>query len=164
MTTLIKTESDIRALIKKEDCIKVMTAVFEAMAYCETIRDIVEPKQQELINFFKFPVSEEFKERRGFEIVTKHSELYLTEESNWVLFEKEMVVFYKEQGLKHKDGCCPLLEAESLVRDVKRHAVNILEPYTGLGWDDLMRNFSSYKAYIDLMLTLFAPVVKKDFK
>lgn len=164
METLIKTEVDLKAAISDDACITVMTAIFEAMAFCETIRSIVEPKQQELINFFKFKVRDEFKEHRGIEIVTEHRHLYMAAESDWKIFEAEMVLFYKENGLKHKEGCCPLLEAESLVREVKRHSIAILEPFTGISWDNVCWNLKNYEKYMDLLLTLFAPAVKNNLK
>jgi len=160
MEARIKTEADMRAMVSNEACITVMTAVFEAIAFCETIRSIVEPKQQEVINFFKFKVQKEFKERRNIEIITEYKQLYMADESDWKLLDTEMVAFYKEKGLKHKEGCCPLLEAESLVREVKRHAIGILEPFTGVSWDMLCWNLKQYEKYIELQLTLFAPIVK----
>lgn len=164
METLIKTKADLRAAVNDEACITVMTAVFEAMAFCETIRSIVEPKQQELIDFFKFKVREEFKERKGVEVVTEYKHLYMADESDWKIFDAEMIQFYKEKGLKHKEGCSPLLEAESLVREVKRHSVDILEPFTGVSWDDVSYSLKNYKMYMELLLTLFAPAVKNNLK
>lgn len=162
MEAKIKTEADMRAMVSNEACITVMTAIFEAIAFCETVRSIVEPKQNELVNFFKFKVRDEFKERRGIEVITEYRQLYMADESDWKLFDNEMVKFYKEQGLKHKEGCCPLLEAESLVREVKRHAIGILEPFTGVSWDSICWNLKNYEKYMELMLTLFAPVVKTN--
>lgn len=160
MEARIKTEADMRAMVSNEGCIAVMTAIFEAIAFCETIRSIVEPKQNELVDFFKFKVRDEFKERRGIEVITEYRQLYMANESDWKLFDNEMVKFYKEQNLKHKEGCCPLLEAESLVREVKRHAIDILEPFTGVSWDRICWSLKNYEKYMELMLTLFAPVVK----
>lgn len=162
MEARIKTEADMRAMVSNEACITVMTAIFEAIAFCETVRSIVEPKQNELVNFFKFKVRDEFKERRGIEVVTEYRQLFMADESDWKLFDNEMVKFYKEQGLKHKEGCCPLLEAESLVREVKRHAIGILEPFTGVSWDSICWNLKNYEKYMELMLTLFAPIVKTN--
>lgn len=162
METVIKTKEDVKALAESPECISVMTAVFEAIAFCETIRSIVEPKQQELVDFFKFKVRDEFKERRGIEIIEKPSHMYLADEQDWELYNNEMITFYKENGLKHKEGCCPLLEAESLVREVKQHAIDILEPFTGVSWDMLCWNIKQYEKYIDLQLTLFAPIVKSN--
>ncbi len=160
MEPVIKTKADMEAMVSNEACISVMTAIFEAMAFCETIRSIVEPKQQELVDFFKFKVKDEFKVRRNIEIITEYGQLYMADESDWKLFDNEMIAFYKEKGLKHKEGCCPLLEAESLVREVKRHTVGILEPFTGISWDSICWNLKNYEKYMELMLTLFAPVVK----
>lgn len=164
METLIKAKADLRAAVNNEACITVMTAVFEAMAFCETIRSIVEPKQQELIDFFKFKVRDEFKEHRDFEIVTEYKHLYMADESDWKIFHAEMGLFYKEKGLKHKEGCCPLLEAEHLVREVKWHSIDILEPFTGVSWDDVSSSLKNYKMYMELLLTLFAPAVKNNLK
>lgn len=164
MEARIKTEADMRVMVSNEACITVMTAIFEAMAFCETVRSIVEPKQNELVDFFKFKVRDEFKESRGVEVITEYRQLYMTDESDWKLFDNEMVKFYKEQNLKHKEGCCPLLEAESLVREVKRHAIDILEPFTGVSWDRICWNLKNYEKYMELMLTLFAPVVKTKIK
>lgn len=161
MGARIKIES-IEAMIKSKSCVTAITAVFEAIAFCDTVRSIVEPKQNELINFFKFKVRDEFKERRGIEVITEYKQLYMADESDWKIFENEMVKFYKEQGLKHKEGCCPLLEAESLVREVKRHAISIFEPFTSISWDMLCGNIKQYEKYIDLLLTVFAPIVKNN--
>lgn len=161
METRIKIES-IEAMIKSESCVTAITAVFKAIAFCDTVRSIVEPKQNELINFFKFKVRDEFKERRGIEVITEYKQLYMADESDWEIFENEMVKFYKEQGLKYKEGCCPLLEAESLVREVKRHAIGIFEPFTSISLDMLFGNIKLYEKYIDLLLTIFAPIVKTN--
>ena len=162
MEVLIKTEYDIKAMVSDESCITIMTSLFESMAFCETIRSIVEPKQSEVVEFYKFKVREDFRERRGLEVVDTPRNMYLADESDWEIYNNEMIAFYKEQGLKHKEGCCPLLEAESLVREVKRHVVGILEPFTGISWDKVSWSLKNYEKYMDLMLTLFAPVVQQN--
>lgn len=162
METVIKTKDDVRAMSKNESCIKVMTSLFEAMAFCEVIRDIVEPKQQEVIDFYKFKVKDEFVEKRGIEYIQKPSQMYLADETDWILYQKEMTSFYKERALKHKPGCCPLLEAESLVRDVKKLVVDTLEPFTGISYDMISWSNKNYDKYFDIQMKLFAPMIKQN--
>ena len=156
MTTI----DDVQKMTSDKDCLSVVETLFKAIAYCETIRDIVEPKQQEVVDFFKFKVKPEYVERGREEIISKPSQLYLVDESDWGVYDREMIAFFKEKGLKHKEGCCPLLEAESLVRETKKCVADVLEPFTGISHNRLSYSLKSYERYFDLQMRLFAPKIK----
>ena len=169
---MVQTEQDVKRMVNDADNIKLMQTLFEAVAYCETIRDIIEPKQQEIVDAYGFMVSDEWierKEKKGRTVqkerITSHKDMYLASDEDFNLYLKELKAFYKEKGLKVKrDGNCPLLEAESLVRDVKMHVANAFEPYFGFGYNKISYSLESYRKYFDLLMTMFAPVIKNNHK
>ncbi len=141
-------------------------AVFMAMAYTQTVRETIEPKQQEVIDFYKFKVDQQWRDIEVGTIITNHKQLYLAHPDDWQLFQREMDKKYVEVNLiPTKPGNCPLLEAESLERDTKRYFIDGLEPYTGLSFDRLISSgLDNYRKYIDLNLTIFASKVSKTIK
>jgi len=150
------------AMVSDPDCIKAVNAIFEAMAYEQTVRAMVEPKQQELIDFFKFEISDEMCVR-GIEkyVITKYDDLYMADEVDRELFYKEMHQEHLKLGFDVKLYYCPILIAESMIRDIKREVAGILEPYIGISYEQLSYNLKSYKQYYDLILTMFAGAVKE---
>jgi hypothetical protein len=143
--------------------IKIMEALFMAIAFEQTITEIVNKKQDEVISFYKFKVRDEFSERLGQECVTNHKDAYLMSDEDFEIYHKEMQAFY------HSDACpvkprgkdyCPALEAQSAVRELKRTIADVFEPVLGIGSDTLCRNLKYYNQYFDLIMTLFAPKMK----
>ena len=169
---VIKTEKDVKSMVNNAENINVIQALFEAVAYCETIRDVIEPKQQEIVSFYKFKVADEWREKKEkhgrtleFEVIEHPKHMYLSSEEDFQIYMKELKAFYKEKGLKVKrDGNCPLLEAESMVRDIKMHVADHFEPYFGFGYHSVSHTLDGYRKYYDLLMTMFAPFVKNNYK
>lgn len=154
-------------MLADADCVKVMSALFQAIAYCETIRSIIEPKQKEVLAKHQFKVAQKHLDKfaaRGLErepVVLDHSELYLVSDEDFEVYLDEMDSFHREKGFeKPAREYCPLLMAEELVRKTKREIADFLEPYTGISYDMVSYSLNRYRNYYDIILSLFAPKVK----
>ena len=140
-------------------CIKVVNTLFIAVAYCETIRAIIEPKQQEIVEFYKFKIAKDMGETG---VIKKHEHMYLASDEDFQIYMKEMDKFHCEQGFE-KPGFeyCPLLMAESALRDVRIQVCNFLKPWIGLKYSDISWKLETHKRYFDLIMTMFAGAVKE---
>jgi hypothetical protein len=154
-------------MVADESCVKVVSALFQAIAYCETVRSVIEPKQKEVLAKHQFKIAPKWQERfekRGFsydKVIVDHSDLFLIADEDFQVYLDEMDVFHREQGFdKPAKEYCPLLIAENLVRDVKKQVTDFLEPYTGISYDMVSYSLDSYRKYFDLIMGLFAPKVK----
>jgi len=152
------------ALIKMTndpDCIKVASALFQIIAYCETIRGIIAPKQQELVDKYQFKVADKYKKVEEDKIIKKPEHLYLVSDDDFEIYLDEMDKFHTEKGFKKPSReHCPLLIAEDDVRKVKQQVAEFLEPYTGISYDMVSGSLESYRKYFDLIMGLFAGKVK----
>jgi hypothetical protein len=151
------TATKLQEMTSDPDCIKVVNTLFIAVAYCETVRAIIEPKKQEIVDFYKFKIARDMGE---IGIIKKHEHMYLSSDEDFQIYMKEMDKFHKEQGFK-KPGYeyCPLLMAESTVRDIKVQVCNFLEPWIGIKYSDISWKLDTYKKYFDLIMTMFASSV-----
>ena len=162
---MINTTEQVTEMVNDPNNIKLMQTLFEAIAYTETIRDIIEPKQQQIVDFYKFKVGKQWVDTCDFDIITNHKHMYLADDEDFNIYLKEMSNFYKQKGLKiQREGNCPLLEAESLVRDIKKQIADTFEPYFGFGYDRIAMNLERYRKYFDLLMTMFASKINNNFK
>lgn len=144
------------------NCIKVVNALFEAIAYAETVRAIIEPKEQEVVDFFKFKVKEEIRIKWDIEteIIDTPDKMYLAEKADYELYWKEMNKFHNDSGFRKKSpDHCPLLEAEELVRCIKIQVCDFLEPYLKINYSHISGSLPRFKQYFDLVMHLFGPAV-----
>lgn len=158
------TEQKLKNIVSNRDNVSVMKSLFEAIAYEETIRSIIEPMQQEIVDSHRFKIAPEWVARgiRDSIFVTTPSDMYLASKGDQDLYFKELENGYiKVRCLPSKKGNCPLLEAESLVRDVKIEVANHFESQIGISYNDISWSLSKYKTYYDLLLTMFAQPVKE---
>lgn len=154
------TAQKIKQLTEDPDNIKVVESLFKAIAYQESIRDIIEPMQREILDFYQFKVSKEHRPDDG-QLIAGPEQMYLADDDDFNLYLKELERGYKRvKCLPKKKGNCPLLEAESFVRDIKKQVVDYFEPQLGISYFQLSCNLESYRKYFDLLLSLFAPAVK----
>jgi hypothetical protein len=164
------TAKDLEALTKDEDNVKVAWSLFAVKAYVETIRAIVEPEQQRVIEFFKFEYdnsaySEELKQRHKFEEgpIRSHKDLYRISDEDMNIYMGEMRKFYAEKEFKldHTDHC-PLLVAKSFEIDTRRQLVDYFEPMMGINFDKLLcspNGLKNVEQYVDLLMQIFGPAV-----
>jgi hypothetical protein len=148
---------------------KVVWAMFAAKAYVECVRGIIVPKQIEVLNFYQFTISDEIKtiyENRNVtdypQVIEHPRHVHLLDATDMRLYCEEMKKFHHEKKFKlNSPNNCPLLEAESFEREVKRNAVDFFEPYFGLNSDKLISaGLSEYNKFIDLLMTMFAANVE----
>lgn len=144
--------------------ITAMTGLFQAIAYTETLRPIVEEKQREIIAFYKFEVSEENRRHKDTKIITEPKHMYLASDKDFQIYDAEMQNFYYSDqcpAKPSKKGNCPLLEAEHLVRRIKWELADLFAPVMGMNCDQLTRSLKNWESYWDIMLGLFAGKVKE---
>lgn len=145
---------------------KFMQAVFMAEANAKTVKEMLQPIQEEICNFFKFQPTEEAK-KMGImknsnywngEHLTKRG-LFLASPEDWKLFDQEFRKKFEELGFKAKPECCPILEAEYLEREVTRHAVEYFAPMFGIEAENLFYSLKHYNTFVDLIKRMFAPLM-----
>jgi hypothetical protein len=163
-TTLpkIKNAKDIGNLINDESNVKIMKALFQAVAFSETIGEIVEKKQREILAFYKWKSAES--SRRETKIILEPKDSYLLDELDFEIYLKELDSFYFSDACPVKPkkiGNCPKLEAESFVRDVKVQVAESFAPYFGFGYNEVSRSLKIYRDYFELLMKMFASKVKE---
>jgi hypothetical protein len=160
------TAAQVEAMTQDESCIKAVSALFQAIAFKEVLNAIIEAKQIEIINFYKFKVSDVWSGRAkpDFEIITEPRHMYLSSDEDMQIYCMELQSFYDSDLCPvkpQKAGNCPLLEAESMERVIFANVVDILASHTGLTYDMISRSLKAHKEYKQLVLSLFAPFVKQ---
>lgn len=158
------TAGKLQALTNDSANIQAMKALFQAIAFCESLRPIVETKQQEIVSFYKFKVSEENKRYEDFDEITKPNRMFLASDEDFRIYDAEMQAFYFSDACPikpSKSGHCPLLEAEHFVRMLKWEIADLFAPTIGLSCDQLTGTLAGWNQYWEIMLSMFAPKVKE---
>lgn len=146
-----------------KDMIAAAESVFLAMAFVETIRPIVVGYQAAILKKHQFPVAKQFKDMGEIEdVVLNPDHAYLMDlKTDMPKFIKECRVEQKKAGLKtDSPEKCPLLVAESLLRNAKHVLIETMEPVTGLKASVLI--YPHYDEYVELTLRLLAPFVNHE--
>lgn len=166
MNKRLITAKDVERFVNNPDNIKVMKALFEAIAFQETVRSVIAPKQQEIIDFYKFKIADKWVKLGDKDLVIDtEKRMYLADDDDFQIYINELEKFYYSDACPFKPkrkGNCPLLEAESFVRDIKRDVAEFFKDYFGFGYDGICGSLKRYKEYYDLLLTMFAPIVKQQ--
>jgi hypothetical protein len=155
---------DIKSIANDPANITAMKGLFQAIAYTETLRPIIEGKQREIIEFYKFEISEENRRNEEMKIISEPKNMYLSSEQDFKIYCDELQLFYYSDLCPVKPsklGLCPLLEAEHLVRRIKWELADFFAPVMGMNCDQLTRNLKNWESYWDIMLGLFAAKVKE---
>jgi len=159
------TLSSVHNMVKDKNVLTAAQTLIQAIAYEKTVREVIEPAQQEVVDFFKFKIPEENKHlNRTSDTITNPKHMYLSDDEDFKLYLAEMDRIHREKGFeKPSPDHCPLLMAESLTREAKRVFVDLTAEYTGMDTDTILHSpdgFNSYKNYIRLTLNLLAPKLK----
>lgn len=132
-----------------------------AMAHQQLVEPVVTAYQREILVANQWRISPEFVELGcKDEVITDPKRAYLMSEQDASKYFALIEEAKKSSGLKVSNpDYCPLLEAETFVLDARRAMVEVMEPVTGITWDQLMNNFKLFPQYIDLTLKAMAPFV-----
>lgn len=158
------TANGLQALANDTANIQAMKALFQAIAFCESLRPIVESRQQEIVSLYKFKVSEENKRDENHDEITKPNRMFLASDEDFGIYDAEMQAFYFSDACPikpSKAGNCPLLEAEHLVRRLKWQIADLFAPIVGLSCEQLTGTLAGWNQYWEIMLSMFAPKVKE---
>lgn len=145
------------------DIVAIGKAVFMAMAYFETVKPIVIEYQTRILKELQAPIALKWIEK-GMEtrIIETSNESYLMEDAAFDVYIDRCQIEIEKAGFKVPErGYCPLLIAQSLVREAKGALIDVMEPITGIAHSDLFNNgFEDYDKYIDLTLRMLANKIK----
>jgi hypothetical protein len=142
-----------------KEMIEAGETLLMAMAFVETIKPIVIGYQTKVLADMKV-----CELRNPSKVVMNPEQSYLMSNSDAEVYYSRIDAEMVAADLKTiKEGCCPLLEAEQLVREAKRAVVDSLFTTTGIDADLLMRkSMDKYQEYIDLCLRMLTHFVSKD--
>lgn len=158
------------------EMISAAKAVFMAMAYTETVREVIEPVQKRLLqeNNYKIDFNRFTRTERDVEEMKKTVGEYCRDwKYLYLIFDEDMSDLMNKAHYQYTNvlkfevervGYCPLLCAESLERDAKRLLVDIMQPITKLSAEDVLcapKALENYYKLIDLTLRLLAPYCKE---
>jgi len=159
------TAQELKNFCNKEENVKIVKSLFEAIAYSDLITEIVEKKANEILRFYEFKTEEETYNERVIpsEVILDQKHAYRLKQEDWDLYFKELEHFYYSDDCPvkpTKKGHCPALEAQSFVREIKIQIADFFAPTLGIDYGQISRNLKFYKDYYDLILKMFAPQVK----
>lgn len=137
------------------EMIEAAKTVFMAMAFVETIKPIVTKYQSEAL------AKLQLKNRITGEVVLNQDHLYLVDQSEWKPYFDLCNEARVKAGL-HVDNPdhCPLLVAESLLRQAQNVLIEIMEPITKISRDSIVK-IKDKEKLIDLTLKLLSSFVKE---
>lgn len=142
--------------------IEAAEALFFAMAHLSLVQPIVQNYQRLILNEGQWRVKRAYVEKGlADEVVLDPERSYIMEETDFALYDELCKKAQVMAGLGVKEpGSCPLLEAETAVRNAQASLVQTMSAVTGHSLDQLlMLPHKSYLQYVDLSLRLLAPFV-----
>lgn len=159
----MNTKLNLKDLVNNPENVNVVRALFKAEAYSQTITEIVETKQREILNRYKWQVCNDFNGIIEKTTILDPKQAYKLSDTDFDTYIKELDDFYysDECPIKpKKQGNCPALEAQTFLRDVKIKIADYFKPFFGYGYDEISRSLDTHKTYFDLMMSLFAHKIK----
>lgn len=131
-------------------------AVLMAKAYVETLRPVVEGYQRKILNEHHWHIAKKWVDMgEDDEVITDPNHTYLMEDEDFKEYLRLIRIEQDKAGLKTDNpDHCPLLVAEHLESQAKHVLIEEAESITGISFDDIMRKFSLYNQYVDLLLSL----------
>ena len=152
-----------------EEMISAAKAVFQAMAFVETIRPIVMQYQTEILAENKWRISPEFA-KPSFraiyedEVITDPKNSYLMSAEDFKEYSLKCKIARDKANLRVTENrFCPLLEAEHLLVQAKHALIDVMAETTKIQSQDILRSgMDKYNQYIDLTLRLLAPFVQNN--
>jgi len=146
-----------------QDQKKAAELVFLNMANVGTIKPIVTKYQNKILLKHKFKIDGQYKDihiknNNGRDYVKDQSESYLMSDSDFKIYEKELHQAHLKHGFNVKYGYCPLLIAESDLREAENLFLDVITPVFGITRDHLI-GLDHREKFLDLALTLIAKFI-----
>jgi hypothetical protein len=147
------------------EMIRAAETVFLAMAFTETIRPVVDGYKRRVLAEMQAPMALEWVDRgMTGRIILDPEDSYLMEAGDFQAYLARCREEQAKAGLHtEKPEYCPLLVAEELQRQAEHVLVEIMEPVTGITFDQLMRSghaLENLKKYLNLVLRMMAVFVR----
>ena len=157
------------------EMVQSAASVFMAMAWVAIVKPVVEAYQTRVLKEGQWRIRPEFAEKMHArdgktapteEVITNPQLSYLMSEEDFAKYHFATERERTKAGLAiHRDGNCPLLEAENLLVKTKHKLVEVMAPVTKISLDAInSAQMDDYKQYIELTLRLLSPYVEKASK
>lgn len=133
-----------------------------AMAFEQTIRPIVEAYESAILKEGQWKIRPDFADMMGERVITNRNQAYLMAEEDWQKFWTRCKEERDKAKLKVEHSeTCPLLAAETMVRDCEAVLIDSLAPITKMtNADSLLLGLDKRRQYIDLSMRLIVPFIK----
>ena len=148
-----------------QEMIKATEDLYVAMAFEKTVTPIVLKYQTEILLEKKFEVVDEFKNDKNEGPIVNPSLTYLMSEADSTVYFSLCNEARIKAGLKiEKEGHCPMLVAQDIVREAKNVLLTCMHPITGLTLEQARSmSLENFEKYVELTLKLITPHLKPTF-
>lgn len=151
------------------DMVQAASTLVQAMAIEQTTRPIVEEYQKAILQEREWLARPELSQRRAIgpsERIVDPKLSYLMSESDFGQYDALCKAARVKSGLSvEKPDHCPLLEAETWVRQAQFHLIESLSGITGItGARAVTLLTEKYAELVDISLRLLAPFVEKSLR
>lgn len=148
------------------EMIETASDVMLARAEVEAIRPIVRGYQQKILQEGQWPEKERARERKdGVRVILDPQWAWLMSEENFAIYDAKCKEARVASGLSvNKPDNCPLLEAESRLRNAERRLMDTMASVTKVDADRVFmapNGLERAKEYVELSLKLLGPYVAR---
>lgn len=147
------------------EMVKAAEDLYVAMAFEQMVSPIVLKYQTAILLENKWEILAEYKDATSESPIVDPSVTYLMSDSDHAIYVSLCNEARIKAGLKiEKEGQCPRLVAQELVREARRILMTCMEPITKLTLNQaLSMSNENFEKYVELSLKLITPHIKPTF-
>ena len=151
----IEKERDMKNNTKPtNEMISACKAVLMAKAWYATVEPIVSGYERKLLQHYQFRKADKYNNCNDVPgIILEPKKSWLLGDKDFIIYDAECKKERDKAGLKvkHPDNC-PLLEAETLVRNTQHTLIDTVAPMLGITLEQVTRSMDTYNKFIDLTM------------
>jgi len=147
--------------------IRAAELVFASMAYEQTISPVILKLQHEAFGEMKIRYKEDFSSRFTLPEFCTFEDMYMGKDEDLDKYYLLMNEKHSAAGFVVKNGYCPLLMAQSTLREAKHLLIDEMESITKMSFEMVMRSsnyMENLAKIVELTLRLLAPNCKNALK
>jgi len=152
----------------KSELVSALRAVLAAQAFLETIKPVSAEIYKEAIEIYKpvveakghYVKSKRFQSEIG-KPITCQERIYQADDATTNKIYKYHKSKLAEKGFTAEKNFCPVLVAESVLREAQTILIDLMEPYTNIP-DDLLYLPDKRARYLEIVLKMLVTVAKQQ--
>lgn len=153
------TKESVEVMANDSQCMAVAKALFQSIAYCETIRPVIESEQQRIVAENKYKIAPQYAYKNLEYAETPFQTCYISEEDLADYSEKMYQFILSKNFVVPTKDHCPLLMAETKVREAKWLLIDVCEKFTGITYKMVQGSLKNYNNYIEILMKTFAQTI-----